>query len=400
MDLVDNFVEFTKSSEVPAIFRKWIAISMVASALGRSVWTTSTDENDPFHPNLFVLLVAEPGVGKTRPLKKARRLMEQVPGVHDRMGPDQITPESLAEELASMNGKPERDDKDDAPELEPADMILFLNEFGNFVQVDSKNFTDHITFLAGMYDCPDQFSKKTKTAGDDLIYKPCLNILAGTQPSWFGQAFTQQSMGQGFPARLMLIYSDNRLKNDPRNRYPNAEKLEGKLVNTLEAISQMRGFYHWTDEAYDHFIDNEYMVEPEVPPAPTEPLLEHYCQRRAFYLAKIAVLSAASRQHQQIEVEDVKRAKEWMLEAEADMPKALYAAGGNKDRGVEATLVATVKQQGKISGQKLRKIAGTYVDSWRIDNLLNALVEQGRLKKLKGETGTEKFLPGPEAKDG
>jgi predicted HTH transcriptional regulator len=67
---------------------------------------------------------------------------------------------------------------------------------------------------------------------------------------------------------------------------------------------------------------------------------------------------------------------------------------------VEATLVATVKQQGKISGQKLRKIAGTYVDSWRIDNLLNALVEQGRLKKLKGETGTEKFLPGPEAKDG
>jgi hypothetical protein len=386
MDFVDNFLEYTASSEAPKIFRKWVAIGMVASCLGRRVWTTTTDPNAPFHPNLFVLLVGEPGVGKTLPLGTARKLMRQVPGIE--LGPDQITPESLAEELADMTGKPERNTKDDEePEDKNAEMALFLNEFGDFVKADSKNFTDHITFLAGLYDCPDFYDKRTKTAGDDLIHKPCINVLAGTQPAWFGEAFTQMSLGQGFPARLFLVYSDERKRKRPFADSANDPELERKLVGALEKRTHISGKMEWSDEAKEVYAD-EY--EKDVEPKPTEPLLASYCERRGFYLAKLTMVAAANLGRDHIEAEDVKQAKSWMLEIEQDMHKALLHAGGNRDRGVENSVIKEIKAKGKgksckISHQEICMILARQVDSWRRPQMIRAMEDEGKIVRLAGQ---------------
>jgi hypothetical protein len=386
---VDTFVDFTKSSEVPYIFRKWIAIGMVSSCLGRKVWTTTTNPNAPFHPNLYILLVGEPGVGKTLPLGTARDIMEQVPGVN--LGPDQITPESLAEEMAELNGKPERDDWEEDPALEPAELALFLNEFGNFVKADSKNFIDHITFLSGMYDCPRRFDKKTKTAGDDFIYQPCLNIVAGTQPAWFATAFNQMSLGQGFPARLMLIYSKDKRKRRPFQDFPNAERLTGQLVNRLEKVTHLSGYYEWSDEAKEYYGD---LYMDDVPPVPSEPLLRHYNERRGFYLAKLSMIAAASDDaKQQIEKRHVETAYEWITEAEVDMHKALISAGGNRDRGIEAQFMSALLEQGKMRKSEAKRVLDKLVDTWRINGILDGLREQEKIK----EDGRF-YVPGPGAK--
>lgn len=390
MDIVDTFIDLTKSSEVPYIFRKWIAIGMVTSCLGRKVWTTTTYPDMPFHPNLYILLVGEPGVGKTLPLGKARDIMERVPGVN--LGPDQITPESLAEEMAELNGNPERDDWDEAPDLEPAELALFLNEFGNFVKADSKNFIDHITFLAGMYDCPGRFDKKTKTAGDDFIYKPCLNIVAGTQPAWFASAFTQMALGQGFPARLMLIYSSDKRKRRPFQGFPNAEELTDSLVNRLEKVTHLAGEYGWSDEAKQRYGD---LYMDDVPPIPTEPLLRHYNERRGFYLGKLCMIAAAADDAcHQIEERHVDTALGWMLEAEEDMHRALISAGGNKDRGIEAQFLDELISRGKMRKSEARRVLDKLTDLWRINSILEGLKEQDKIK----EDGVF-YLPGPGVRD-
>ena len=386
MDFVERFLQYTKTSEAPPIFRKWVAISMVSACMGRRVWTTTTDPNAPFYPNLFVLLVAEPGVGKSLPLSNARKLMKEVAENTQafRLGPDQITPESLAEELASMNVGQDWEDKDTPPqgEKQPAEMALFLDEFGDFVKADSKNFTDHITFLSGLYNSPESYEKKTKTAGDDNIYKPCLNIIAGTQPAWFGAAFTQMSMGQGFPARLFLVYSSDRQKKSPFREYPNEDKIRRELIGALEERTKIAGFMDWSEEAKERYAD---LYMDDVPPKPTEPLLASYCERRGFYLAKLSMVAAANNgAKHRIDHEDVDTAHGWMLEIEQEMHKALLYAGGNRDRGVEASILSELKavHGSKVHRSQVMRIAARYLDSFRRPGILRSLEDEQKLKRI------------------
>jgi len=381
-DFVSSFLRYTASSEAPKIFRKWVAIGMVASCLGRRVWTTTTDPNSPFFPNLFILLVGEPGVGKSLQLGNARKLMKELEDHYDlvKVGPDQITPESLAEELGQLNSQPDREDKDSVPEEQDADMALFLNEFGNFVKADSANFTDHITFLSGLYDCPDFYSKKTKTAGDDFIIRPCLNMVASTQPSWIGQAFDRMSLGQGFPARLMLVYSDNRKRNRPFRGYPNEDGLRKDLLSKLSEVAHLNGMMTWSEEAQEYYAD---LYEEDVPPKPTEPLLASYNERRGFYLAKLSMISAANDGARMvINKQHVEQALSWMTEIEEDMPKALLSAGGNKERGIEATLLKELAQYRKFSEAFLHKVLSRYVEPWRRRQYVTSLEDEGMLCRI------------------
>lgn len=62
MDWIDAFIRYTAPLPSPEIFRRWAAISGVAGALERRVFTRLAGR--PIYPNLYALMVAPPGVGK------------------------------------------------------------------------------------------------------------------------------------------------------------------------------------------------------------------------------------------------------------------------------------------------------------------------------------------------
>src|SRR4051812_35383690 len=60
---IESFLEATNGLPAPSIFLKWAAISAIAGALERKVWVRMNRMN--LYPNMYVFLVAAPGVGKT-----------------------------------------------------------------------------------------------------------------------------------------------------------------------------------------------------------------------------------------------------------------------------------------------------------------------------------------------
>ena len=63
-DWIDDFMDLTDGLPSPRIFRLWSGITCIAGALERRAWIETAQSN--VYPNLFVVLVAPPGVGKTQ----------------------------------------------------------------------------------------------------------------------------------------------------------------------------------------------------------------------------------------------------------------------------------------------------------------------------------------------
>src|SRR5882757_1192693 len=91
---IDRFVEHTEGIETPKIFRKWAGIVTIASTLEQKVWITTSS---PMYPNLYVGMIAQPGVGKTRIISEAGKLLQQLPEPY--LAPTSINSSSLVDHL-------------------------------------------------------------------------------------------------------------------------------------------------------------------------------------------------------------------------------------------------------------------------------------------------------------
>ena len=69
---IELFVEQTAETASPPIFRKWAAISAVAGAMERKSWIVT--RGTPLYPNLYIILIGPPGVGKSIILARVNQL--------------------------------------------------------------------------------------------------------------------------------------------------------------------------------------------------------------------------------------------------------------------------------------------------------------------------------------
>src|SRR5438552_2612168 len=91
---IDSFVEHTSNLESAPIFRKWAAISTIAAALEQKVWV---DTSSPLYPNLYVFLVGNAGIGKTRAIMSALGFIRELPELH--LGATSMTMASLVDHM-------------------------------------------------------------------------------------------------------------------------------------------------------------------------------------------------------------------------------------------------------------------------------------------------------------
>lgn len=97
---IREFLSYTEGIPSPYIYRKWAAITALSGALERRayLWTTKR----LLFPNLFVLLVGPPGVGKSAAIEEVQDLWGKAgrfnvapgsmtgKGVVDQLNPSQV----------------------------------------------------------------------------------------------------------------------------------------------------------------------------------------------------------------------------------------------------------------------------------------------------------------------
>jgi len=388
----------TEHLSSPPLFRKWGAISLVAGALERKVWVRTMGSD--LYPNLYVILVAPPGVGKTEITWRVRELWKSLESHH--VGSSSVTKASMMDELAEAvrrwiikNPKP-----GETPVESFNSLLLCVNELGVFLPAYDNEFMNALTDL---WDCKDYSEKRRhgpKNKEPIDIKKAQLNMIAACTPSYLQGTLPEGAWDQGFISRTILIYSGERqLRSLFDETSIDMEKLE-HVKDMLADIASLWGEIKFTKDAAE-LIDNFHLTGGE--PQPDHPKLLSYKIRRTVHLLKLCMVASVSRSDDlTITKGDFETASNWLFEAEAYMPEIFKAmAQGGAGKVMEETwyYIFTIysKENKPVLKHRLIQYLQERVPVHNIQNVID-MMEQGKMIEKRITTAGTAYVPASKPK--
>lgn len=377
-DWIELFLDVTEGMRSPPAFRLWAAITTVAGALERRVWTAT--DTGLLYPNMFTILTGEPAAGKSLMVLEARKIWTSVHGL--KVGPDNPTKASFLDSLfeslqtRSMHGKP----------FIYCAMNVACREFGVLFQHNDRAFMEDLTDL---YDNPPKYSAPRRTSKSVSIDRPTINVLAAVTPDKLGDFMPEAAWGQGFTSRLLFIYGVNPpTKDRDIFKRQNHERNYGRLVDHLTVtFNDLFGEFEWEEDAA---VELNRWYNAGMEPVPTYSRLRHYLGRRDSHAIKLAMISAVSSKNElRVERSDVDRALYWLIEAEKVMPDVFRAMAQKSDiqlledlynhlRGIWATIAKEKRQE--IHESELWQFLSSRVPSERISRIIEMMHRTGRMR--------------------
>lgn len=343
------FVDYAQYGEAPDSVYFWVGVSCIAAVLRRRVWLPMGYFE--WIPNFYVIIVAPPGViGKTTSIGIGSKLLHQVPGIN--FGPQVVTWQAL---VTSLAGCQEMVDLTGDGMTTQSCIFIEAGEFGTLLNPNDREMVD---MLVHLWDGrKEQFVKKTKTAGDDTIINPCVNILTATTPDWIGGSFPEYLIGGGFTSRCIFVYAEEkaRLVAYPGLIMPKGHlEKEVGLVHDLEHISQLSGQYkldantvEWGKEWYERHNKGKHAhLDPGK--------FGGYLARKQTHIHKLAmVIAAAQRDELIVTSDDLTFADKEVTRLENDMAGIYAKIGTSADAKGQAELVRIVRAFGVIDDKSL-----------------------------------------------
>jgi hypothetical protein len=378
---IDSFVKKTENLESPSIFRRWTAISVIAAAIEQKVWIQTSA---PMLPNLYVVLVGHPGIGKTRVIRAGRGYVRRLGTVH--IAPISLTWASLVDSL------------DEAKRqllsygVEFNSMYICADELGAFIH---KYDNEMVAGLSALYDL-DPYTQRRRTGGINIkIQSPQLNILTGSTPQNLMDFMPEKAWGQGLTARLIMVFSDERTVGD--DFAGTASGTGDDLDHDLLVIHNLYGQFKVTD-AYRQCVNN-WRALGELP-VPNHPKLLHYVTRRRSNLYKLSMISAVDRSNQlTLGRDDFNQAMGWLLQVEETMPEVFRAGAANADGLAmdEIGHFVMINDRGEgVSERAITHFARDRIPLNSILRIVEIMVASGMIRcvRIDQRTGARYFRPG------
>jgi len=367
---IERFVEGTGHLESPALFRKWSAIAAIAAVLEQKVWVVSG--STALYPNVYVMLVAHPGVGKTRSVRAVKRYYLELP--EHRLAPTSMSAAALVDALSKSKRSFVRQPNNVMHDYNT--MAIMADEFGAFIH---KHDDEIIAMLSAFYDA-DQYGQDRR--GNDIrvrIKSPQINMLVGSTPSNLMKFMPETAWEQGFTSRIMFVFSDERfIGDDFANHVVGMDK---DLDHDLKTINGLHGQFQVTED-YKAKVNHWRSIGE--PPVPNHPKLIHYATRRRVHLYKLSMVASVDRSDSLwLTTEDFDRAINWMVEAESAMPDIFKAGAGNADSAAieeiyHFVLTADRKKWG-VPEHKIMGFAKERLPINSLDRIMNVMIGTGKL---------------------
>lgn len=223
--MADGFVEgfvayLRRRTDCPPDFHVHAALVALGTALGNRVWCHGWTR--PIYPNLWAVVVAPSGFGKSAPLDMAEHLLRTAQ-IGDRLLPNSFSYEAL---IATLKATPVG--------------VFVLQEFSAFLGMLARDYNaGAVPLLTEIYDCPPSV-RRTTMKGDTLIEQPCLSILGASSPAWFAERFQAKDLEGGFLARFLFCPSSaaGPTVDDPG---PPDDEVETVLAAHLREVMGRRG---------------------------------------------------------------------------------------------------------------------------------------------------------------
>lgn len=400
-DLISDYCQLVDGVVSPDLFKLWSGIGLVAGALERRVWAKVGDFST--YPNLYLLLVAPPGVGK-QVIETVQMLWSETsePGTSSspafHVAPDSVTKAALIDVLAESRRS----------FLPPAgamltyhSLLVAAEEFGVLLPAYDQEFIANLNKIFNNSEMPYRERRRTGNVRKLEIEKAQLNILAGVAPSYFVGTFPEEAWSTGFARRIIMVYSSETPFRELFQSSPDLTQVRSHLLYRLSHLAGLWGQMKWTQPAADLLAEWHRAGGGKGGlPIPTHSKLEHYSRSRTMHAIKLTIVSAVSRTGQLvIELADVRRAIAWLLEAEVLMPDIFRAMQGKSDSQVIEEMHYYVQAQwardrkGTVSGDSIRRFLISRVPSDKIEGLIQVADRANIISRVAGTS--DSWVPRP-----
>jgi hypothetical protein len=389
--LIEGFCNYTAGRNSPEIFRRWAAIGMIAAAMERKVWTRSNGKE--LYPNLYTILVGEPGSGKSEALAPVEELLRALPDFH--VSPSSVTTASLADTIFDAKRNVIQPQLNPPLHMEFHALTSVASEFGVFLPIYEPSF---MNMLTKMYD-GEFYSERRRSTGNKeplKVERPILNILGGTTPSYLNTTLPLVAWDQGFTSRTVLVFSGDKVVVHPFDSPEGpSEDLRKDIAHDLKSVHSMVGQFSWRRDAMDS-VGNWHMGGNE--PRPMHIRLQKYNSRRLVHALKLTMVSSAERSNDMVVTSaDWDRGLAWLLEAEELMPQIFRSGGTSADAAaIQEARYFLLEQYSKgkrpVNVQRLVNFLGEKIPGATVLRVVDMMEAAGHFK-VEWDRGHKMLVP-------
>lgn len=353
---LEAYLVYTADSESPEEYHLWSGISAIAGVLRRRVFFDMG--YFILYPNMYIVLVGPAGrCKKSTAMRLGRNILSSVQGIE--LTTDSVTRERLIQDLSQAY-------KDGQ-----SAMTAYSSEFASLL---TSSGMDMVVFLIDIFDCPPEWTHKTKSGGTNKITAPYLNLQAATTPDWISKAMPLDTVGIGLTSRIVFVFQDTPREAESIPELSPAQiKIQEMLKHDLSLISTIGGEFKFAggkgkrgeaDKSnYDSWVippgeayrvyDSWSRARLKSPNPTGDPRLNGYFERKPMHLLKLAmIMSAARKDSLELTMDDIQLAMHTLSKVEERMP-AVFANVGKNPINADRTEVynAIVTSGGMTLGQ-------------------------------------------------
>lgn len=246
MSFLKSYMLFTSGNEVPENYHFWSGVSALSAVVNRRVWLGMGLYN--LYPNLYVVLLGQPGNGKSLAMDTSADLVDAIGDVN--FSGDAQTKESLVRYMRDecvqqleMGGE--------LVNITP--ITIYATELSHLLGPNSGHMID---FLTTIYTKDHKYVTRTKNKGDDIIERPFLSLIACTTQEWITTYLKSDIIGGGFTRRVIFVNEPPSASIDDKSKRrpfvivtPEQEAAKQACITYAQTLKTVKGSFGWSPDA-------------------------------------------------------------------------------------------------------------------------------------------------------
>jgi len=401
-EALQDYLKLCEGLESPTPYHIWSFISLMAALCGDNIALTHGPMGRE-RLNLGIVLTGIPAIRKSTALTVMQKFAEGLPiaygptdtagqrqGIMSAMMPrwqkdqiDETSPTDISvttlEELAQFDSDSIVAKLPNPLDRRSSEIYFVAKELGRLIASSSRElfdfFTDGMDGETFHYQLKNQVTK---------IHNPLMNLLGATTPTSLGTMLPKGGESHGFLSRLIFVHAPHIDKIVPipkqwGDREQHIRKtLHERILQVLANSQEEIGLSQGARETYEDL----YVYQP----ATSDIRLQAYMGRRAKHLLKIAAILALLRCDASVSViaADLRLSHALLVLTERTMDRAFYGL----DMGLYSRVLCAVTElaegspEGRVSVNEIQQYAGHLAPKHTLNELLESLVIQGKLKAV------------------
>ena len=286
MSFISDYLEMTAHTESPLAYHQWSCLACLSVLAGRRFYFPLGHIR--YYPNLYVVLVGNPGVKKSSAMDRAKDIIRSTKCCP--IAAAQATKEFITKAMSheKFPGKKFFKLPDNTTE-EYNQYAIFATELTQFIGVNPIGMLDFLTtvYTEKVYDCD------TKGQGSDFVLGPYITMLACLTPEMLKGFLKMNILTGGFARRTVFVYGmGGNIVPVPIFSKEQADA-QARCIKWGEEIQQYSGKFSFgkgAEEWYTEWYTNLHTNMTEI----AKPTTEGYFRTKHELLFKVCMLIALS----------------------------------------------------------------------------------------------------------